>query len=92
MAVALSSGLGAYLGFKAKILRYKAALLISCAGVILSPLGIWLAHQLPNWPLVLLFAAILSLVAKNMWSQAQPIQVNVSTWAGRFVWTHHKQK
>jgi len=26
MAVALSSGLGAYLGFKAKILRYKAVI------------------------------------------------------------------
>ena len=71
LAVTLSSGLGAYLGFKAKILRYKAAFLVGCAGVILSPLGIWLAHQLPNWPLVLLFAAILSLVTKNMWSQAQ---------------------
>lgn len=71
MAVALSSGLGAYLGFSAKILRYKAALLIACAGLILSPIGIWLAHQLPNWPLVLIFAMILLLVAKNMWTQAK---------------------
>ena len=71
LAVALSAGLGAYLAFSSKILRYKAALLIACAGLILSPIGIWLAHQLPNWPLVLIFAMVLLLVAKNMWTQAK---------------------
>ena len=71
LAVAFSSGLGAFLGFRAKILRYKAATLIAVAGLLLSPIGMWLAHQVPNWPLVIIFSFILLLVAKNMWFQAK---------------------
>ncbi len=71
LAVSLSAGLGAYLGLHSKIMRYKAAMLIATAGLLFSPVGIWLAHQLPNWPLVLIFCLVLLLVARNMWKQAQ---------------------
>ncbi len=70
LAVSLSAGLGAYLAFRARILRYKAAALMATLGVLLSPLGIFLAHQLPNWPLVLIFCLVLLLVSRNMWVQA----------------------
>jgi uncharacterized membrane protein YfcA len=71
LAVFLSAGVGAILGLRAQILRYKAALLIAVSGLILSPIGIWLAQQLPNWPLVIIFVLILLWVARNMWQQAQ---------------------
>lgn len=71
LAVSLSAGLGAYLGLRSKIMRYKAAMLIASAGLLFSPVGIWLAHQIPNWPLVLIFCLVLLLVARNMWKQAQ---------------------
>lgn len=71
LAVSLSAGLGAYLGLRSKIMRYKAAMLIASAGLLFSPIGIWLAHQLPNWPLVLIFCLVLLLVARNMWIQAK---------------------
>lgn len=70
LAVTLSAGLGAFLAFRARILRYKAAALMAALGVLFSPLGIWIAHQLPNAFLVFIFCLVLLLVAKNMWSQA----------------------
>ena len=97
MAVTLSAGIGAALGLRAKILRYKAALLIASMGVIFSPLGMWLAHQLPNWPLVLVFSVVLFWVARNMWLQARlelagveedlgpPCQLDVEI--GKLIWT-----
>ena len=69
LAVSLSAGLGAFLAFKARILRYKAAALMATVGIMFSPIGIWLAHQLPNNILVIIFSLVLLLVAKNMWSQ-----------------------
>ena len=70
LAVSLSAGLGAYLGFRSRILRYKAAILMASLGVTFSPLGIWVAHQLPNTLLVIIFCLVLLLVARNMWFQA----------------------
>lgn len=70
LAVSVSAGLGAFLALRARILRYKAAALMATVGVIFSPIGIWLAHQLPNQLLVIIFCLVLLLVAKNMWSQA----------------------
>ncbi|MBU3598977.1 sulfite exporter TauE/SafE family protein [Polynucleobacter sp. 30F-ANTBAC] len=70
LAVTLSAGLGAFLAFRARILRYKAAALMAALGILFSPLGIWIAHQLPNAFLVFIFCLVLLLVAKNMWSQA----------------------
>lgn len=59
LAVFLSAGIGALLGFREKILRYKAAGLMALFGTVLSPIGVFLAHQLPNQPLMLIFSVVL---------------------------------
>lgn len=99
LAVGLSAALGAILGLRARIVRYRAAGLMAAAGTVFSPAGLWLAHRLPNGPLSLIFAAVLAYVALRMFRQpttsalrpvqgdqsAQPCQLNRGT--GRFVWT-----
>jgi len=59
MAIASSAGIGALLAYRNKTLRYRAALLIGLAGLTTAPLGLWLAHQVPNRPLAALFGLIL---------------------------------
>jgi uncharacterized membrane protein YfcA len=70
-AVALASGIGAILGLKNKILRYKAAIFMALFGLILSPIGLWLAPQIPNAPLQTLFSLILLYVATRLLIQAR---------------------
>jgi uncharacterized membrane protein YfcA len=70
-AVALASTIGAILGLKNKILRYKAAVFMAIFGLALSPLGLWLAPQIPNAPLQILFSFILLYVAIRLLSQAR---------------------
>ncbi len=71
LAVAIAACFGAALGFRAGILRYKAALVMSAFGLLLSPLGLWVAQQIPNQPLLILFAVILIYVSITMFRQAQ---------------------
>ena len=70
LAVALAAGLGAVLGLRAKTLRYKAAALMALTGVIATPFGRALALKLPNTPLMVLFAAVLTFVGIRMLRQA----------------------
>jgi uncharacterized membrane protein YfcA len=70
-AVALASSIGAILGLKKKILRYKAAGFMAIFGLALSPLGLWLAPQIPNAPLQIIFSLILLYVALRLLSQAR---------------------
>jgi uncharacterized membrane protein YfcA len=70
-AVALASTIGAILGLRNKILRYKAAGFMAIFGLALSPLGLWLAPQIPNTPLQILFSLILLYVAIRLLSQAR---------------------
>lgn len=71
LAVCLSSAVGAGLGLKAGLLRYKAAMVMSAMGLLLSPLGIWLATQVPNRPLSAVFALVLFYVAATLFLKAQ---------------------
>ena len=57
-AVALSAGLGAAFGLSAKVLRYKAAMFMAIFGLLLSPLGLWVAQRAPNTPMLLIFSGI----------------------------------
>lgn len=66
-AVALASTIGALLALKSKILRYKAAGLMAIFGLILSPLGLWLAPQIPNAPLLIIFSCTLFFVAIRLY-------------------------
>ncbi|MGV2290506.1 sulfite exporter TauE/SafE family protein [Trinickia sp. YCB016] len=69
LAVALSAALGAVLGLRAGIVRYKAASFIAVSGMLISPAGVWAAQRLPNAPLTLLFAAVLMFVSYRMFRQ-----------------------
>lgn len=70
LAVTVSAGAGAILGFREKILRYKAAGFIATFGLLLSPLGLLVASRIPNQPLSLIFSGVLSYVAIRMLIQA----------------------
>lgn len=70
LAVGLAASLGAALGLKAGSVRYKAALLIAGAGMLCSPLGLWLAQRTPNRPLSAGFALLLLFVAWRVYQRA----------------------
>lgn len=98
-AVALASSIGAILGLRNKMLRYKAAGFMAIFGLILSPLGLWLAPQIPNAPLQILFSLILLYVALRLLMQARqeiagkqepprkPPPCLVNPAVGKLVWT-----
>ena len=99
LAISISASIGAFLGFKEQILRYKAASLMASCGLILSPIGLLTAHKIPNGPLTIIFAVVLSYVAlKMLWQSFQemrgieipekklpPCILNQSI--GKFTWT-----
>lgn len=99
LAVGMAAAMGALLGLRAKIVRYKAAVLIAASGMLTAPFGLWLAQRLPNRPLSFLFALVLFWVAYRSWRSAGaagaaqsccadaslPCRINPAT--GRFIWT-----
>ena len=70
LAVMLAASVGAVQGLRIGIVRYKAATLIAACGLLLAPIGVWLAHQMPNSLLSLVFVAVLAFVAWRMWQQS----------------------
>ncbi|MBB3257962.1 hypothetical protein F4827_002828 [Paraburkholderia bannensis] len=68
-AVALAAGIGALLALREGKVRYKAAALMASAGAVISPAGLWVAHRVPDAPLMLLFALVLARVAWRMFRQ-----------------------
>ena len=95
-AVGIASAVGAAVGLRSQIVRYRAATLIGTMGMLLAPLGVALAQHLPNRPLLAAFALIMLWVA---WTMLKPSQVNpaddgepdlpckVARAGGRLVWT-----
>lgn len=69
LAVGLSAGLGALLALREGKVRYKAAALMATAGALISPVGLWVAHCVPDAPLTLVFAGVLGMVAVRMFRQ-----------------------
>ena len=63
LAVGVSALVGAGLGLRQGIVRYRAALLIGCTGMLVAPLGVALAQRLPNRPLLAAFSLLLVFVA-----------------------------
>lgn len=70
LAVGLAATLGAVMGLKSGTVRYKAAMLIAGAGIICSPLGLWLAQRSPNRPLTIVFSFVLLYVAVRVFQRA----------------------
>ena len=100
LAVSLSAAIGAMLALKLGKVRYRAAGFIAISGILTTPIGIWVAHRLPNAPLTLLFAVVLAYVAVRMFRQsmtdisakaeelrpaATPCQLDTAI--GRLIWT-----
>ena len=95
LAVGISAAVGAMLGLKAKIVRYRAALLVASSGILMVPLGIWLAHRLDTRLMSLLFAVVLGWVAYKTFSEIRgklkpervmPPCIRDDT-SARFIWT-----
>src|SRR5690606_9482291 len=67
LAVCIAAAIGAIIGLKSKIVRYRAAILIAATGIVLVPAGVWLAQQLDTRILSAIFALVLLWVAyKNL--------------------------
>lgn len=97
LAVGAAAWLGAGLGLREGIVRYRAAALIGSVAMVVAPLGVALAHRLPPGPLLLGFAAVLAWTAWRMSGlrlrpehpqaapRIQPCRVNPGE--GRLRWT-----
>lgn len=98
-AVGIAAALGAMLGLKSGMVRYKAAVLMAAFGMLAAPIGVWLGSRIDNRWLSILFAVVLLFVAYRTFKQASrrtqeshppdgdepPCMVNTET--GRFAWT-----
>jgi uncharacterized membrane protein YfcA len=71
LAIAVAGSLGAINGLRTKLLRYRAVLVMAVLGIVLAPIGIYMAQRIPNTPLLLVFASILIVVSIRMFIQAQ---------------------
>jgi uncharacterized membrane protein YfcA len=73
LAVGMAACLGAFLGLRAGLLRYRAALLMATGGVLLAPVGIRLASRVDNRWLSVVFAFLLFFVAWRTFRQIKDI-------------------
>lgn len=71
LAVGASAALGAIIGLRQKIVRYRAAMFMALSGACITPLGLFAARRVPPAPLALLFSAVLLYVAWRMFRQAR---------------------
>jgi len=71
LAIAVAGSLGAINSLRTKLLRYRAALVMATLGIVLAPIGLYLAHRIPNQPLLIAFASLLIIVSIRMLIQAQ---------------------
>jgi uncharacterized membrane protein YfcA len=71
LAVGLAAAFGAAVGLRQGIVRYRAALLIGAAGMLMAPFGVWLAHRLPATPLLLGMSALLAWLSWKTWQETR---------------------
>jgi uncharacterized membrane protein YfcA len=71
LAVGAAAAVGAIDGLRKRIVRWRAALLMAGLGTLFTPLGLLVAHQLPDRWLVGLFCGVLLIVAWRMFSQSR---------------------
>lgn len=70
LAVGMAAAVGAGFGLRQGLVRYRAALFIAVIGIACTPLGLMLAHKLPNTPLAIGFAAVLVYACLRIWRKA----------------------
>lgn len=97
LAVGMAAALGAVLGLRSGLVRYRAALLIAAVGMVLAPAGLWAARLADGRWLSFLFALTLLYVAFRTYRQAAGIATPADVQAvpvcvrgqqtGRFIWT-----
>lgn len=67
IAVGLAAALGAGLGLREGLVRYRAAALIGGVGMVLAPAGVLAAQRIPNAPLTVAFSLVLAYTAYRMY-------------------------
>ena len=98
IATALTATVGAILGLREGVVRYRAVLLIGAAGMLVGPAGVLLAMRSPQTVLSHGLALVMELSAllmfrRSVQPQAQAAAASTrppcywSSEAGRFVWT-----
>ena len=97
IAVASGAAVGAAEGLRNNLVRYKAALLMATVGVPFTWWGSRAAQALPQRTLLVLFAAVMLLVAGRLLLQVRKLQVEdehdrlrlgrLDPSTGRFAWT-----
>lgn len=98
LAVGTAAAVGAIIGLKSGIVRYRAALLVAATGVVLAPAGVWLAQRMDTRILSAIFAAALCWVAYKSLRESRhegqakarggtPPPCIRDTKDGRFIWT-----
>lgn len=92
ITVAGSAALGAIDASRKGLIRYRAAIAITLAGMPMTSVGLWVAQRSSSVLLSLLFAGVMLTVAWRLMrmpemtaTHAYPVTLNEHT--GRFVWT-----
>ena len=98
LAIGTSAVVGALLGLKAEIVRYRATLFIAFSGILMAPFGVWIANSLDTRLMNLLFAGVLVWVAYKTFHEiyGQNLEVQFESappcirdgYTGRFIWTN----
>ncbi|MDS0796067.1 sulfite exporter TauE/SafE family protein [Burkholderia pseudomultivorans] len=70
IAVAGSAAIGTAEAWRRRLVRYRAALVMTAAGMPMTSLGVRLAHRLPQRLLMLMFALVMLVVAIRLLRQA----------------------
>jgi uncharacterized membrane protein YfcA len=95
-AVGMASAVGAGIGLRDHLVRYRAAMLIGVMGMLMAPVGVTLAQYLPNRPLMAAFAGVMCWIAWGILKPAATsspdcpqidLPCRVSQTEGRLVWT-----
>lgn len=92
VAVAGSAALGAIDAWRKGLVRYRAAIVITLAGVPMTSAGLWVAHRSSPTLLILLFAGVMLTVAWRLvrapeMTATHVYPVTLDEHTGRFVWT-----
>ena len=97
IAVAVGAGVGAIDGFRYRLVRYKAAIVMAISGIPVTRLGQYWAHQLPQYLLLGSFALLMLMVSVRFYKESQQKQltpsedflrkVEISSETGKFIWT-----